>query len=175
MVGIALVMMAVAVPNAVSQYRQYRLTSTAVGLANFLQRCRYDSIRLNTSVTCYYTPAPAGFTFWADDNNNFIADATESQYFFPGDLQLNPAGAPGPASTNAPAAVVPAAGVGAATGITFTPRGGVFPAGSAYIFSIGYPAPAGADNYGYRAITISPLGKTKVWGASKGTTWWNEI
>lgn len=175
--AVGLVMAAVAVPTAMTQYRQYRLTSTAVHLANFLQRCRYDAIRLNTNVTCYYSPVPGGATFWADENNNFVADPTEPQYFFSdrgGDLRLNPPDAPGPASTDVGAgAIVPVAGVGFGTGVTFTPRGGLVPVGTSYIFSFRYRL---ALNFnGYRAVTISPVGKTKIYKANPGSNWWPNL
>ena len=173
--AIAMIMSAIALPTAITQYRQYRLTSTAANLSSILQACRTDAIRFNTNVTCYFSPVPGGFTFWSDENNNFVADPNEPQYLFPGDLQLNPGAAPGPgAGTTVPGAAVPAAGVGGGTGITFTPRGGVAPGGNSYILTLSYPAGVGLDN-AFRAVTVSPFGKTKVYAATAGSNWWNEL
>jgi hypothetical protein len=90
-------------------------------------------------------------------------------------LQLNPGAAPGPgAGTTVPGAAAPAVGVGGGTGITFTPRGGVAPGGNSYILTLSYPAGAGLDN-AFRAVTVSPFGKTKVYAATAGSNWWNEL
>src|SRR3989441_10649935 len=128
--AIAMIMSAIALPTAITQYRQYRLPGPAANLSSILQACRTDAIRFNTNVTCYFSPVPGGFTFWSDENNNFVADPNEPQYLFPGDLQLNPGAAPGPgASTTVTGAAVPAAGAGGGTGSTITPRGGAGPGG----------------------------------------------
>ncbi len=169
--AVGLIMTAVAVPGAMRQYRQYRLNSSTVSVANLLQRCRYEAIRLNTNVSCLGNAAPAGFTFWADSNNNGAVDLGEPQYLFPNDLVLGPAGAPGAAPTaNFPGGVTPAPGVGG--GITFTPRGGIVPpvgGGGGFFFSIGYPAAMGINTF--RGVTVSPTGKTKIWGATPGSNW----
>src|SRR5260370_32055123 len=115
--AIGMIMTAIALPTAITQYRQYRLTSTAENLSSILQACRTDAIRFNTNVTCYFSPVPGGFTFWSDENNNFVADPNEPQYFFPGDLQLNPPAAPGPAAgPTVPGAPVAVAGGGGGAG-----------------------------------------------------------
>ncbi len=171
--AIAMIMSAIALPTAITQYRQYRLTSTAANLSSILQACRTDAIRFNTPVRCLYDVAPGGFTFWSDENKNGALDPNEPQYFFPGDLQLNPGAAPGPgAGTTVPGAVAPARGPGA--GIQFTPRGGVAPGGSSYILTLSYPPGVGLDN-AFRAVTVSPFGKTKVYAATAGSNWWNEL
>jgi hypothetical protein len=88
-------------------------------------------------------------------------------------LQLNPGAAPGAgAGTSVPGAVAPAAGPGA--GIQFTPRGGVAPGGNSYILTLSYPPGVGLDN-SFRAVTVSPFGKTKVYAATAGSNWWNEL
>ena len=173
--AIAMIMSAIALPTAITQYRQYRLTSTAANLSSILQACRTDAIRFNTNVTCYFSPVAGGFTFWSDENNNFVADPNEPQYLFPGDLLLNPPAAPGPgAGTTVPGAALPVRGVGGGTGITFTPRGGVAPGGNSYILTLSYPPGVGLDN-AFRAVTVSPFGKTKVYAATAGSNWWNEL
>jgi len=170
--AIAMIMSAIALPTAITQYRQYRLTSTAANLSSILQACRTDAIRFNTPVRCLYVVVPGGFTFWSDENNNGALDPNEPQYFFPGDLLLNPPAAPGPgAGTTVPGAAAPGIGVGG--GITFTPRGGVAPGGNSYILTLSYPAGVGLN--AYRAVTVSPFGKTKVYAATAGSNWWNEL
>ena len=172
--AIAMIMTAISVPTVITQYRQYRLTSTAANLSSILQACRTDAIRFNRNVTCYFSPVPGGFTFWSDEKNNFIADPNEPQYLFPGDLLLNPPAAPGPgAGTTVPGAILPVRGVGGGTGITFTPRGGVAPGGNSYILTLSYPAGVGLN--AFRAVTVSPFGKTKVYAATAGSNWWNEL
>jgi hypothetical protein len=84
-------------------------------------------------------------------------------------LQLNPGGTPGPgAGTSVLGAVAPGA-----AGITFTPRGGVAPGGNSYILTLSYPAGVGLN--AYRAVTVSPFGKTKVYAATAGSNWWTEL
>ncbi len=169
--AIAMIMTAISLPTAITQYRQYRLTSTAANLSSILQACRTDAIRFNRNVRCLFGAVPGGFTFWSDENNNGAVDPNEPQYLFPGDLQLNPGGTPAPgAGTSVPGAVAPAA---APAGITFTPRGGVAPGGNSYILTLGYPAGVGLN--AFRAVTVSPFGKTKVYAATAGSNWWNEL
>ncbi|HEX9221975.1 MAG TPA: hypothetical protein VF860_01460 [Candidatus Acidoferrales bacterium] len=170
--AIAMIMTAISVPTVITQYRQYRLTSTAANLSSILQACRTDAIRFNTNVRCLYVAVPGGFTFWSDENNNGAVDPNEPQYLFPGDLQLNPGGTPAPgAGTSVPGAIAPATGAGA--GIQFTPRGGVVPGGNSYILTLSYPAGVGLN--AFRAVTVSPFGKTKVYAATAGSNWWNEL
>jgi prepilin-type N-terminal cleavage/methylation domain-containing protein len=165
--AVALIVTAIAIPTALTQYRQYRLTSAAIGVSNFFQRCRFEAIRLNTNVSCLWVPQQGGTMFWIDQNNNGAIDPTEPQYFLPADFQVSPAGAPPP-----PPATPGATVLGTQGAVQFNPRGGVNIAG-ADVISFNYTSPA--LPYGYRAITITPIGRTKVWGAAQSSSSWNGI
>ena len=59
------------------------------------------------------------------------------------------------------------------TSITFDYRGVVYPApgnpaSQAYFLAIGYVSQV---QYGTRAVTVTPMGQTKLWAAPDGGTW----
>jgi len=169
-VAIMLVIMAIAVPNFLRAMNTYRLGSTAIDVANMLQRARYEAIRQNATlgISCRAIPQGNTVAVYIDLNNDNNLDPNEPRVLLPTDIQFVGAPpAPGPASMGpAYAAAQPPAG-----SITFDARGAVIPgAGGAvvYVVYMAYPQDA---SYGYRAITVTPSGKTKVWRAQAGGAW----
>lgn len=179
--AIMLAIMAVSVPSFLRAIKTYRLGSTATDVANILQRARYEAIKQNATNGISCCPAPVGNTIAAyiDLNNNGRMDPTEPRVLLPSDIRFVGAPpAPGPASMGpAYAAAGPPPGF-----IRFDARGALFPpppppacvlfppggGPAVYVLYLGYPQDA---SYGYRAITVTPSGKTKVWRAQAGGPW----
>ncbi len=163
---IVLTVSAISIPSVLRSMRTYRLSSTAREVANILQRTRYEAIRRNTIVNCRTQPRGNTTAVWIDLNDNIAIDPTEPMILLPQEIQLLGAGmAPGPASMGFTNAQPP---TGA---IAFDSRGTVnYGTGApvVYVVYLGYPQ---GPDYGYRAVTLTPMGQTKVWSASAGGTW----
>lgn len=186
-VVIILIVAAIAVPNILRTVRDYRLNNAGVEVSNLIQQARYQAVRLNRDVTARATcPGVFPVIAWIDLNNNGALDAapldlngdgapetSEASVTLPNEIVFAPAGAPGVASMGAAfaGAIAPNCGGGAGAGITFNSRGVLdFVAGGAPVFSI----PLGYDNqpqWGFRAVTVTPMGKTKLWKGTQGGAW----
>ncbi len=170
--AIVLVLTAVAIPILHRGLQAYKLSAAATNVANIIQRTRYEAIRQNTTISCRYQPLGSTGVIWIDLNNNLTLDATEPQVLLPPEAQTLPAGiAPGLSSMGAAYlnAVVPSGS------ITFDSRGtvnfgGVGGVPVVYVVYLGSAALANTN--GYKAITVAPTGKIKVWTASAYGSWY---
>lgn len=165
-VFIALTVSAMAIPTVLRSVRTYRLAGTARDVANILQQTRYEAIRRNTIINCRMNQSSSPTVLWIDTNNNNTLDATERVLMLTQDVQfVSSSEAPGTGSMNFANAQQPAGS------IAFDARGAVnFGGGTAgvYVMFLGYPQD---PTYGYRAVSLTPMGQTKVWSASSGGTW----
>ncbi len=161
-IGIILVISALAVPNVARQIRQYRLGSNATLLANFIQRARFEAIKRNTTVSCRLLPVNP-ITLFVDSDNDSVQDANESLLVLPSDLAFV-GGGPPVGTFNLGVVVTPAGA------ISFDARGAVLGVGSSTSLAIlGYGA---NPEFGRKAITVTASGKTKVWSAESGAAAW---
>jgi type II secretory pathway pseudopilin PulG len=173
MMGIILVLSAIAVPTLIPAYENYRLTSQVTTLSSLIQRARYAAVKRNSNVSVNLTPAgtpacPTGLKcIFVDENNNNVYDAGEPMIALPSDITTVPAGtAPGPTSMGPGYGLaVPPTGP-----ITFNSRGTVTSGGGATIYVI-YLGSPNNPTWGYRAVTISLMGQVKPWAAAYGSTW----
>ncbi|MCL4524736.1 MAG: hypothetical protein M1453_11910 [Acidobacteria bacterium] len=168
-IGIILVISAIAFPSITRTMRGYRLSSMAARVTGNLQLARFDAVRLNRSnpPLSWRMMAMANRTVvWVDRNNNGQPDATEPQDSFPLEIQFLPAGtglslaSMGYAATQ----VSPAA-------VAFDSHGTVnFGVGApvVYVFVFGYP---NQPNEGYAAVSVLPTGKTQQWRATANGPW----
>ncbi len=163
--GIIMVISAIALPNVMSAYSQYRLNGAANQLSNLLQRARYEAIKNNTIIPCRMTVSNGITYFYIDLNGDSTMQNTEPQMNLPTDMEMSPANAPSTASMNLGTTVVPSGS------ISFDGRGIVNFGGAAasnYATTMGYIGNAGR---GFKAVSVTQLGKMKVWGASQNGTW----
>lgn len=164
--AIILVVTAIALPYLNTAWAGYRLSSAASDVANLLNRTRYEAVKRNQVIVCRGRQSGNTSVAWIDLNNDGNVDPTEPQLVLAGPVQFVPDGvAPSPASTGYPNAQVPPGAV------AFDYRGAAFygtGAPTVYIVYLGYP---NQPRYGYRAITLIPAGKTKVWSANAGGSW----
>lgn len=164
--GILLLMAAFALPTVVRGIRTYRLGGAATEVANIVQRARYDAVRRNRIVSCRAQRQGTQWQVWVDANNDGTVTAGEPFILLPRDITFAPPLVPGPASMGY-ANTQPPPG----TGIRFEPRGTVdfgAAAPAVYVVSLGY---ANDSTAGFRAISVTPTGRTKIWRASQSGIW----
>ncbi len=164
----AVVMTAIAVPIVHQGLRTYRLSASCTNVANLIERTRYEAIKKNTTVSLRTTTQAGSSVVYIDLNNNSTWDATEPVVVLPQDTPLLANGvAPGPSSMGAgyANAQVP-------TAITFDSRGTVsFGGGAATVYVLYMGRTSNAATDGYKAVTITPIGRTKIW-STRGSSYW---
>lgn len=161
---VAMVLAAIAIPSVVSTYAQYRLGVQATLIANEIDQLRMTAVRRNSTVALL-SGTTAGSTVLCIDVNKNACDSRDPEVVLPADMQIAPAGAPGLSSLgpNYSSAVTLPSG-----GIIFGANGTISGSAGPYIIVIGY---RNSSKYGYRAITVTPMGQIKVWTASSGGSW----
>ena len=163
--AIGLVLVSIALPTMIGAIQGYRLNSAAQQIGTLIELTRYTAIRRNTVITLQMKPFRGSTVFFIDLVGDGQPTASDPMVALPNDMQLAPGNAPDSSSTN----------VGTtqdfAGQITFDYRGTVaFPVGplTPYFLTLGYVNQA---QYGSRAITVMPMGQTKLWRALDGSTW----
>jgi prepilin-type N-terminal cleavage/methylation domain-containing protein len=169
--AIAMVLAAIAIPSVVTTYNQYRLGVQATLIAGEIDQLRMTAVRRNSTVTLFSTPSGSNTILYIDANKSGILDSTDPQFILPADMQISnslstaPTGMPDVSSlpsTYSTAVKLPS------TGITFGANGTINAGAGPYFIVIGY---TNTSKYGYRAVTVTPMGQIKVWTASSGGSW----
>jgi len=166
--AIGLILVSMALPMLVGAIQGYRLNSIAQQTADLIELTRYTAIRRNATVSLHKAAQNGSTVFYIDLNGNGTLDAGEPLVVVPNDMQIanGQALTPGPASTGLPNAQ------DFTDTIQFDYRGTVnYPAGGAmapYFLALGYTI---QTQYGYRAITVTPMGQAKMWKAPTGGAW----
>jgi prepilin-type N-terminal cleavage/methylation domain-containing protein len=163
--AVGLILVSVALPAMIGAIQGYRLNSTAQQVGTLIELTRYTAIRRNTVITLQMKPIKGNTVFFIDLNGDGQLDTNEPMVLLPSDMQLAPGNAPDSSSTGL------AATQDFAGHITFDYRGTVaFPVGplTPYFLTLGYVNQA---QYGSRAITVMPMGQTKLWRVLDGSTW----
>jgi Tfp pilus assembly protein FimT len=172
--AIAFLLLGISLPGFIKSWKTYKLGNQATLIANELDLLRFTAVRQNTTLSLYYVAQGSNTVLFVDSNKNFALDPTEPQLLLPAEMQImnGQSGVPATSSMGAAYATTfsPASGAAAGNGIAFGPRGTVsFTGASApYVIVIGYP---NDSQYGYRAVTVTPMGEIKVWVADSGGTW----
>jgi len=165
---VMLTLAAVAIPAILPAWESYRLSGAAGNVANLIARARFEAIRQNTTLNCSLGQAGVNAQLWIDLNKNGVADPGEPLVLLPGDIPPLGAGvAPSPASMGY-------SSVQTLTGsIAFNARGVVDYGGNRPVVYALYLGIAGAPQFGYRAITVTPMGQVTVWSAVANGAWHN--
>lgn len=166
--AIGLILVSVALPMLVGAIQGYRLNSIAQQTADIIELTRYTAIRRNATVSLHKAVQNWSTVFYIDLNGNGALDTGEPLVVVPSDMQIAnglPL-TPGSANTGLP-------NVQDFTDtIMFDYRGTLnYPAGAGtgpYFLALGYTIHM---QYGYRAITVTPMGQAKMWKAPVGGTW----
>jgi Tfp pilus assembly protein FimT len=166
--AVGLILVSVALPVLVGAIQNYRLNSMVQQTANFVQLTRYTAIRRNTIVSMRQTAQNGNTVFYIDLNGNGALDAGEPMLMLPSDMQI----ANGQSLTPDKASIGTPSLQDFAGTIAFDYRGTVnYPAGGAtgaYFLALGY---TNQTQYGCRAVTVIPMGQTKLWKAPAGGPW----
>jgi prepilin-type N-terminal cleavage/methylation domain-containing protein len=165
-VAIILILAAVSVPAIGRSLALYRLNNAAAQVSNLIQRGRYEAIKQNTTMRVRRDVADGRPRFYVDLNNDGAWQANEPMVLLPPQVDLLEGGeAPDGATLN----------LGAVSAspevIAFNGRGTVeFGGGgtTAYAYYLGYGSQA---DYGFRAVGVSPMGRTRVYRAAHGGQW----
>ena len=169
--AVALVLAAIAIPSIMTTYSQYRLGVQATLIANQLDLLRMTAVRKNTTVSLLSTTSGSNTVLYIDVNKNNALDSGDPQVWLPADMQISnssspPTGMPDSTSMGTPYATtlnLPTTG-----SISFLSNGTISGGSGPYFIVIGYTA---GTKYGFRAITVTPMGEIKVWTASSGGSW----
>jgi prepilin-type N-terminal cleavage/methylation domain-containing protein len=169
--AVAMLLAAIAIPSIMTTYSQYRLGVQASLIADELDQLRMIAVRKNTTITLYSAPSGSSTVLFIDTNKTGTTpDPTDPQVMLPADMQISnsgtaPAGMPGVSSLgpNYSSAVKLPSG-----GITFGSNGTINGGAGPYFIVIGY---TNTSKYGFRAVTVTPMGQVKVWTASSGGSW----
>lgn len=166
--AVGLILLSVAMPAMIGAIQGYRLNSTAQQVANLVELTRYTAIRRNSTMTFREAVQNGNTIFYIDLKGNNQLDPLDPMIVLPADMQLanNQPLTPKAASTG----LTPTQDF--VTQMTFDYRGTVSlqPGGplAAYFLALGYVNQA---QYGCRAITVTPMGQTKIWKAPASGTW----
>jgi len=163
---IVLGLAAFAIPATVRSVRSYRLSSTTKEVVTLVQRARYEAIRRNRSVACRAVQVEGRWRVWIDVNGNGQPERTEPALALPAQVQfLGQGDVPGTESMGYNSTRV-TDGV-----ITFNSRGAVDFGAAAPAVLVMYLGIPGQRDYGFRAISLLPAGKTKIWKAGEYSSW----
>ena len=164
--AVGLILVSMALPVLVGAIQSYRLNSIAQQTADLIGLARYTAIRRNSVVSLLLTPDNT--TFFIDVNGNGTLDAGEPMVMLPSDMQI----ANGQSLTPDKASIGITGLQDFAGAIAFDYRGTVnySPGGAtgAYFLAFGY---TNQTQYGCRAVTVIPMGQTKLWKAPAGGPW----
>lgn len=166
--AVGLILVSVALPAMIGAIQGYRLNSSAQQVASLLELTRYTAIRRNTVMTIRKAVQNNNTIFYIDLKGNSVLDPIDPMVVLPSDMQLanNQPLTPNATSTG----LTPTQDF--VSQMTFDYRGTVnFQLGgpvAAYFLALGYINQA---QYGARAITVTPMGQTKMWKATASGTW----
>jgi prepilin-type N-terminal cleavage/methylation domain-containing protein len=166
--AIGLILVSVALPTMIGAIQAYRLNSVAQQVANLAELTRYTAIRRNTLISLRQVVQNGNTILFVDLDGDGNLGPTEPLVMLPSDMQLPNSQCP-KADPKIPGL---AATVDFAGQFTFDYRGTLnFPPGSqlvTYFLALGY---ASQSQYGCRAITVTPMGQTKLWKAPDNAAW----
>ena len=167
--AIALILLSVAMPLMVGAIQGYRLNSAAQQVSNFVDLARYTAIRNNKTVIVQAGVTAGRVTLYMDFDGNNQMGANEPRIILPNDIVI----------ANTDSLLPDRAGFGLRTTvqdfnsqIIFDSRGvlnfGGGLAATSYFLALGFSTQVGS---GYRAVTVTPMGQTKMWKGPASGTW----
>lgn len=166
--AIGLILASIALPTLIGAIQAYRLNSSAQQVANLVELARYTAIRRNSLMSVKTAVQNGNTIFYIDLKGNGVVDPIDPIVVLPADMQL----ANRQPLTPDPASIGLNPTQDFTTHITFDYRGTVnFSGGgpvATYFLAVGYINQA---QYGCRAITVTPMGQSKVWKAPPSGPW----
>jgi type IV fimbrial biogenesis protein FimT len=166
--AVGLILVSIALPVLVGAIQNYRLNSMMQQTANFVELTRYNAIRRNATVNMLQTAQSGNTVFYIDLKGDGTLDTGDPMLMLPSDMQIANGQCPKP-DPNTPGL---ASTQDFAGQVAFDYRGTVnFSGGGStgpYFLALAY---TNQTQYGCRAITVTPLGQTKLWKAPPGGPW----
>jgi hypothetical protein len=166
--AIALSLAAFAAPIVQRNWQSYRLATATSEVSTFIQRARFEAIRRNTAVTARAARQQDGnWLVWIDLDRNGVMNGAEPAMVLTRGVEFLGDGGEAPSTESMGYGVTRAPG-GA---IAFDSRGTVDFGGqqpAVLVIILGYPR---SPDLGFRAVTVLPAGRTKVWRAQSGEAW----
>ena len=175
--AIGLILVGVALPIVVGAIQNYRLNGIAQQTASLIDLARYTAIRRNMVISLQKASSTdlqnvnlSGTVLYVDVNGNGQLDANEPMLLIPSDMQISNGQTGTPDSTSMG---FTGGTVDFTSSIAFDYRGVVvgFANGTSpapYFLALAYTSQL---QYGARAVTLTPMGQTKMWTAPNGGTW----
>ena len=166
--GIMALIAVIATPTVVRNIQVYRLSSAAGEVSTMLKLARYEAIRRNTNVSCRIAQEGNEWVVWVDLNDDGTRQDTESMLMLSGAVRVA-------SSSDAPTAgsmgFVNVSTPWPANPIRFNFRGQInYGANAPSVYAVYLWRPSQPD-YGFRALTLTPAGRTKSWRAADGGPW----
>jgi type IV fimbrial biogenesis protein FimT len=170
--AVGLILVSVALPVLVGAIQNYRLNSMVQQTANFVELTRYTAVRRNSVVSMRQTVQSGNTVLFIDLKGDTALDVGDPMLMLPSDMQIANGQCLKPDPSTPGLDPVFASAQDFAGSITFDYRGTVnYPPGGAtgaYFLSLGY---TNQTQYGCRAVTVMPMGQTKLWRAPVGGPW----
>jgi prepilin-type N-terminal cleavage/methylation domain-containing protein len=166
--AIGLILLSVAMPMMMGAIQGYRLSSIAQQTANLINLTRYAAIRHNMVISLQKSVQNGNTILFVDLNGDGALDPNEPRVMLPQDMQI----ANGQPSTPDATSTGIANTLDFTSRIMFDYRGTVnfapgAPTGT-YFLALGFVNQA---QYGLRAVTVAPMGQTKMWKSVAGSGW----
>ena len=169
-IGIILTIAAITVPYVVNAMDTYSVNNTAFSVSSLIQRARYEAIKQNTKISCYFQTSPSAV--WVDVNGTGTFSSNDPEFVYPSQVQAGGSSAPSYSSMSYSSTTDPST----LGHITFDSRGAVDYSGTTppntptvWVLSFSFN---GNSSYGYKAVSVEPLGRSKIWTAPAGSTSW---
>ncbi len=167
--AIGLILLSVAMPMMIGAIQSYRLNSAAQQVANLIDLTRYTAIRNNKVTSLQSTVQNGTNILYIDLNGDGQMQANEPRVMLPSDIVF----------ANGDSLIPARASTGLANmqdfsnQIAFDSRGVLNFAGGGiapvpYFLALGFSTRVDS---GYRAITVTPMGQTKMWRGPANGTW----
>jgi prepilin-type N-terminal cleavage/methylation domain-containing protein len=173
--AVGLVLMGVALPSFLRAYRSYQLSNAATQVSDILRLARYEAIRLNKPINCFFQPDTTDPTMTraslTDAVGNPLTGISAKTILLGSAGNLVDSG-----SVPGAGALPAAAALGATMPVSIPPSGailqfdarGALTSGNVDVFFLNSPSSVDA---GYRAVLLMPAGSIQIWTGDISGNW----
>jgi prepilin-type N-terminal cleavage/methylation domain-containing protein len=173
--AVGLILMGIALPSFLRAYRSYQLSNAATQVSDILRLARYEAIRLNKPINCFFQPDTTDPTMTraslTDAVGNPLTGISAKIILLGSAGNLVDSG-----SVPGAGALPAAAALGATIPVSVPPSGAIlqFDARGALtsrnvdVFFLNSPSSVDA---GYRAVLLMPAGSIQIWTGDTAGNW----
>lgn len=167
--AVGLILMSIALPAMVGAIQGYRLNSAAQQISNFVDMTRYTAIRNNKVTSLQKTVQSGNTILYIDLDGDGQLEVNEPHMLLPSDIVFANGDSLLPdrsgLALGVPQDFANAVAFDSRGVLNFGP-GGIAPA--TYLIALGF---TNRTENGYRAVTVSPMGQTKMWKGPPSGAW----